>query len=163
MSDRSVPPGHLLFEAGALECFCGDIFASLDVPGADARPAAESPVESDLRGVESHGVIRLTVYADRLQAKATNPRPRIRAVARDLCNALKAPAERKRKLRSECHCHPLESLRRSGQRARIGCATGKGKGAKLIVRLAQGQTDLDVAKLCDDAVALIRNESGRGC
>ena len=103
MSDRSVPPGHLLFEAGALECFCGDIFASLDVPGADARPAAESPVESDLRGVESHGVIRLTVYADRLQAKATNPRPRIRAVARDLCNALKAPAERKRKLRSECH------------------------------------------------------------
>jgi LDH2 family malate/lactate/ureidoglycolate dehydrogenase len=80
MRDPSVPENHVLFEASALERFCGEIFASLDVPQADARLASQSLVEVDLRGVGSHGVIRLKIYADRLQAKATNPRLRIRTM-----------------------------------------------------------------------------------
>jgi ribose transport system permease protein len=51
--------GMMLVYGRALECFCGDIFASLDVPEADARLAAEPLVEADLRWVESHRLIRL--------------------------------------------------------------------------------------------------------
>jgi LDH2 family malate/lactate/ureidoglycolate dehydrogenase len=37
-------------------------------------------VEADLRGVESHGVIRMKIYADRLRVGAFNARPIIRTV-----------------------------------------------------------------------------------
>jgi LDH2 family malate/lactate/ureidoglycolate dehydrogenase len=80
MNARTVPPGHEVFAADALEGFCRDVFVKLGVPPPDAALAAESLVEADLRGVESHGIIRLRVYAERLAAKATNPHPRIRTV-----------------------------------------------------------------------------------
>lgn len=80
MGARTTPPGHQTFAADALEHFCRDVFASLGVPPADAALAAESLVEADLRGVESHGIIRLKVYAERLAAGATNPRARIRTI-----------------------------------------------------------------------------------
>ncbi|MCE7029472.1 Ldh family oxidoreductase [Jiella avicenniae] len=64
---------------GELEEFCAAIFRAVDVPEQDAELAARSLVEADLRGVGSHGVVRLQVYTDRLAARATNPRaePRI--------------------------------------------------------------------------------------
>jgi LDH2 family malate/lactate/ureidoglycolate dehydrogenase len=38
------------------------IFERLDVPFEDARIVAEHLVEADLRGVHSHGVIRVPTY-----------------------------------------------------------------------------------------------------
>jgi LDH2 family malate/lactate/ureidoglycolate dehydrogenase len=40
----------------------------------------DSLVEADLRGVHSHGVIRLPIYVQRLEAGVFNPRPSIRLV-----------------------------------------------------------------------------------
>lgn len=72
--------GRIVVSADALERFCAEIFARLGVPKPDATLAARSIVEADLRGVESHGVIRMMIYAERLRAGAFNPRPGIHIV-----------------------------------------------------------------------------------
>ena len=56
------------------------VFERLDLPDEDARIVAEHLVEADLRGVHSHGVIRVPTYAGQLRAGTTNPRPNIRVV-----------------------------------------------------------------------------------
>ncbi len=38
------------------------VFARLELPAEDARTVAEHLVEADLRGVHSHGVIRVPTY-----------------------------------------------------------------------------------------------------
>ena len=49
-------------------------FSALDVPEIDARIAADVLVSADLRGVNSHGVIRLhSYYGDRLRKRWINP------------------------------------------------------------------------------------------
>ncbi len=48
--------------------FVEQAFASLGTPPEDARICAEVLVASDLRGIESHGVGRLKVYCERIQA-----------------------------------------------------------------------------------------------
>ena len=63
-----------------LNRFCSEIFKRLDLPAADAGTVADCLVEADLRGVHSHGVVRLPVYVRRLQAGAYNARPDIRVV-----------------------------------------------------------------------------------
>ena len=51
------------------------ILAACGVPEEHARQTAECLVSSDLRGVETHGLIRLKFYVDRLKAGGNNPRP----------------------------------------------------------------------------------------
>jgi LDH2 family malate/lactate/ureidoglycolate dehydrogenase len=58
------------------------------MPPADARLAAESLVEADLRGVESHGMVRLPIYAERLRRGAIAARPEIRVVRRTRSSAV---------------------------------------------------------------------------
>lgn len=51
-----------------------NFFTRLNVPHADAEIAADILLEADLRGVDSHGIIRLhTYYGDRLRRGAINP------------------------------------------------------------------------------------------
>ena len=50
----------------------------LPVPSADAEIAAGLMVEADLRGSDTHGVIRLPLYLRRLKAGGINARPHIR-------------------------------------------------------------------------------------
>ena len=64
----------------ALKDFCIDVLAKVDVPQSEAVEIIDNLVEADLRGVESHGVVRLPIYVKRLAARATNPRPDIRVV-----------------------------------------------------------------------------------
>jgi len=52
----------------ALMRFCATCFEKLGLPAADAQITAENLVIASLRGVDSHGVIRLKVYAERLRA-----------------------------------------------------------------------------------------------
>lgn len=47
--------------------FVADVLTAVDLRDEDARRAAETLVVADLRGVDSHGVARLPMYADRLQ------------------------------------------------------------------------------------------------
>jgi LDH2 family malate/lactate/ureidoglycolate dehydrogenase len=62
----------------SLKRFCVALLEKVDVPGNDAREIIDNLVEADLRGVESHGVVRLPIYVERLAARATNPRPVVR-------------------------------------------------------------------------------------
>ena len=50
------------------------------LPPEDADFVAASLVEADLRGVHSHGVLRLPRYARELREQITNPRPQIRVL-----------------------------------------------------------------------------------
>src|SRR5262249_8137125 len=65
--------------AADLESFCAACFAKLGLAVDDARLVAESLLFANLRGVDSHGVIRMKIYADRLRAGGfkANLRPRV--------------------------------------------------------------------------------------
>lgn len=60
--------------------FCADALSAAGVPADAAAVIARNLVEADLRGVESHGVVRLPIYVKRLLAGAINPTPVIRVV-----------------------------------------------------------------------------------
>ncbi len=64
----------------ALKDFCIAVLTKVDVPPSDAVEIIDNLVEADLRGVESHGVVRMPIYVQRLATRATNPRPHIRTV-----------------------------------------------------------------------------------
>lgn len=64
------------------------IFQKLNVPGEDARLAADILVTSDIRGVESHGVSNmLRSYVDSYNKGEINPRPEWRIVRETLATA----------------------------------------------------------------------------
>jgi uncharacterized oxidoreductase len=58
-----------------LEAFTTRIFAALGVPGGDAAWVARLLVRANLRGHDSHGVIRVPQYAGSIRKGETNPRP----------------------------------------------------------------------------------------
>lgn len=59
--------------AVAILCACG-------VNPDHAQQTADCLVSADLRGVDTHGLIRLRFYVDRLRAGGNNPRPNMRIV-----------------------------------------------------------------------------------
>ena len=63
-----------------LQEFATRVFEHHGVPAADARRAAEVLTAADLRGIDSHGVARLHMYADMFAAGRMNPRPDVRVV-----------------------------------------------------------------------------------
>jgi LDH2 family malate/lactate/ureidoglycolate dehydrogenase len=69
--------GFSRYQYGDLLRYCCGVLENLDVPADDARHVAECLLYSDLRGVDSHGVIRLPVYARRLQAGVVKARPAV--------------------------------------------------------------------------------------
>jgi LDH2 family malate/lactate/ureidoglycolate dehydrogenase len=65
------------FTHGALTEYAVAVLEHLDVPAPDAREVADNLVLAELRGVDSHGLIRLPVYARRLKVGALRARPEI--------------------------------------------------------------------------------------
>ncbi|MHB0867938.1 MAG: Ldh family oxidoreductase [Chloroflexota bacterium] len=61
-----------------LRGFVTEIFTEKGMPQADAAILADHLVEADLRGVYSHGVLRVQPYLERLKQGGMNPRPNIR-------------------------------------------------------------------------------------
>lgn len=59
------------------ETFAAALFAAYGVPEADARVAARCLVRADLRGVDTHGVVRMTGYLDRLDKGLVTAAPRL--------------------------------------------------------------------------------------
>jgi len=58
-----------------LEEFSRRVFAALGFPAGDAQQSAEILAQSDVRGIESHGVARLRMYYELFRAGRINPRP----------------------------------------------------------------------------------------
>jgi len=71
---------RVLVDAAALIRYCQALFAAAGMPDADAHLASEQLVTADLRGVESHGVVRVPIYLDRLRCGVIDPRPICRIV-----------------------------------------------------------------------------------
>src|SRR5262249_26368245 len=57
--------------------FCEALLRASDVPAGDAAIIAGCLLEANLRGTDSHGVLRLPIYIPRFQSRATNPQPDI--------------------------------------------------------------------------------------
>jgi LDH2 family malate/lactate/ureidoglycolate dehydrogenase len=68
--------------------FCIDCFEKRGLPAEDARLAAENLIFANLRGVDSHGVIRLKIYCDRLHAGGFKLNVRPQVVAEDASTAI---------------------------------------------------------------------------
>ncbi len=74
--------------APQLVAFTRRAFEAAGLPPADAGIVADLMVESDLRGSDTHGVIRLPINIRRLKAGGNNPRPNIRIVREKPASAL---------------------------------------------------------------------------
>lgn len=75
------------YRAEDLQKFSCAAFEQLDVPPLDANEVSECLVAADLRGVDSHGVVRLPVYAGRIRQGVVNPQPKT-CVVRENWNAV---------------------------------------------------------------------------
>ena len=69
-----------LLDSAELTDYCRDLFAAVGMPADDAQLTAEQLVSADLRGVESHGVVRVPIYVERLRRGVVEPRPHFRVV-----------------------------------------------------------------------------------
>src|SRR5689334_3184756 len=67
--------------AGELTAFVTRTFIAAGLPDADAHRVAGLMVEADLRGSDTHGVIRLPLYVRRLRAGGINTKPNIRVIS----------------------------------------------------------------------------------
>jgi len=67
--------------AAQLAAFIARAFVAAGLPQTDAEQLAGFMVEADLRGSDTHGVIRLPLYVRRLRAGGVNARPDIRVVS----------------------------------------------------------------------------------
>jgi LDH2 family malate/lactate/ureidoglycolate dehydrogenase len=63
--------------ASALREFAAAIFERLGLPRDHAATVADCLVQANLRGLDSHGVARIPIYAMRLRLKLVNPTPRL--------------------------------------------------------------------------------------
>src|SRR5499427_4876423 len=74
--------------AAALATFIKRAFEAAGLRSEDADVVANLMVEADLRGSDTHGVIRLPLYLRRLKAGGVKPRPNIRIVQEKPSTAL---------------------------------------------------------------------------
>ena len=63
-----------------LSAFIRRALEAAGLPASDAEQVADLMVEADLRGSDTHGVIRLPLYVRRLRAGGINKRPNIRLI-----------------------------------------------------------------------------------
>ncbi|SMO33205.1 Ldh family oxidoreductase [Solitalea koreensis] len=71
---------YLTFDVEKLTQFTIAIFEQMGVPAKDAALAADVLIKADLRGIDSHGVARLSGYVRLWQKGRINPTPNIRIV-----------------------------------------------------------------------------------
>lgn len=84
----------ILVSIEALRSFAEELLAKLGVPGDDARTTASLLLETDLRGIESHGMAHLVdFYVRRLQSGEINPRPSI-SISREAASAATIDGDR---------------------------------------------------------------------
>ncbi|MCK5703110.1 MAG: Ldh family oxidoreductase, partial [Cyclobacteriaceae bacterium] len=63
-----------------LKDFAYQVFVKMGCPAHQAETASKALVSADLRGVDSHGVARLSGYVRLWEGKRINPKPDIRII-----------------------------------------------------------------------------------
>ena len=79
---------ELLVRDESLRRTCTGIQMGFGVPETDAGIVTDCLVESNLMGLDTHGVIRLKLYMDRIGAGGNNPEPNIRVIRERACTVL---------------------------------------------------------------------------
>lgn len=69
-------------DAAKLKRFAADILKAAGISDEDAEVNAECLILANLRGVDSHGVLRLIQYVNSIKDGHINPRPNVRIVSR---------------------------------------------------------------------------------
>ncbi len=69
---------QFIIKAEALRDFCAQVLEKANVPSEDAKVTAGLMVETELRGVDTHGVARLAGATRSLEEGKFNPRPNLR-------------------------------------------------------------------------------------
>jgi ureidoglycolate dehydrogenase (NAD+) len=72
--------GPARYSAGALRAFCAEALARAGARSGDAEVIADGLIAADLRGVHSHGALRVGIYVDRLRAGSINPHAELAVV-----------------------------------------------------------------------------------
>jgi L-2-hydroxycarboxylate dehydrogenase (NAD+) len=76
------------FSYEALLSFTRSVFLKIGCPEKDADTAAAVLLSADLRGIDSHGIARLTGYVRLQEAGRANPRPDVRIIHETLSTAV---------------------------------------------------------------------------
>jgi len=71
---------NILVNHQDLEVFVTGLFEGAGMPPADAQFFSQSLVETNLWGIDSHGVLRVPIYVRRLLAGSCNPKPEIKTI-----------------------------------------------------------------------------------
>jgi LDH2 family malate/lactate/ureidoglycolate dehydrogenase len=79
-SDTTPVTAHARVSARLLTEFSKAVFARMGLPEEDAATVADALVWADLRGIDSHGVLRIPSYLDYIRSGRMNPRPNISVV-----------------------------------------------------------------------------------
>lgn len=76
---KGMAKGDIRVNANALRMFCAETLERLDVSNEDAQITAKVLVEADLRGIDSHGVARMSRYVTGIQQGMMRPKaePRV--------------------------------------------------------------------------------------
>jgi ureidoglycolate dehydrogenase (NAD+) len=68
------------YAAADLRAFCGQALTRAGARPGDANVVADGLIAADLRGVHSHGALRVGIYVDRLRAGSINPKAELELV-----------------------------------------------------------------------------------
>ncbi|HVY57945.1 MAG TPA: Ldh family oxidoreductase [Xanthobacteraceae bacterium] len=86
MTEQSSGPARV--RAEEIEAFVARVFVAAGLPPDDAAALAELISLADLRGSDTHGIVRLPLYVRRLRAGGINPRPHIKVLQERPASAL---------------------------------------------------------------------------
>lgn len=81
MSEAATVQAEARVSAARLSAFMARAFVAAGLPAADAEIVAGLMAEADLRGSDTHGVIRLPIYLRRIRAGGVNAAPNIRVIS----------------------------------------------------------------------------------
>src|SRR5690348_3197804 len=86
--ETCMPPTEVRVSADALNAFITRAFTAVGIPERDAATLGELVTEADLRGSDTHGVIRMPNYCKRIKAGGVKARPDIRVTQERASTAL---------------------------------------------------------------------------
>ncbi len=78
----------MIFKCDNLISFSQEILKKLGLNENDAKTVSKILIEADLRGISSHGIARLPIYAKRIEYGLINPKPAIKVLKENQTSAL---------------------------------------------------------------------------
>ena len=77
--EKTIMPSNI-FKYKTLFAFVESVFTSLGVSRLNSKKCAAQTLDAELRGVTSHGFVRLNSFVERLKKKTANPKPKIKSI-----------------------------------------------------------------------------------